>query len=368
MISGKKRKLCILVGAHWAARIGGAQYQIKCLLDELGRTDDFDITYLTRRTNPLYQPVGYKIIRLSEGKGIKRHGFFFDTSRLMKSLREIQPDVIYQRTLSAYTGIAAYYAKKNNSSLVWHIAHDHDVSPPISKMEKSMLIKLIDRKIGEYGIRNSNFIIAQTEKQKKLLEQNYERRATAIISNFHPLPSELIEKRLPIKIVWVANFKPMKRPELFVRLAKDLSNIEKIDFIMIGRAGSRDRYRNMCNQIDKMKNLKYLGECSIDEVNRILAQAHIFVNTSVAEGFPNTFIQAWMRKVPVVSLDVSTDSILQSNQIGLSSRSYEEMRNNVLKLIRDPDLRATLGERAQEYAYKNHSMENAKSLVSLFLS
>jgi len=349
--------------------MGGAQYQIRCLLDELQKTDDFDITYLTRRTNPLYQPIGYRIIRLSEAKGIKRHGFFFDTTRLLKSLKEIQPDVIYQRTLSAHTGIAAHYAKKKNCRLVWHISHDHDVSPVILTMEKSTVIKYIDRKIGEYGIKKSDYIIAQTKKQKKLLEQNYGRRATAIIPNFHPFPSERIQKSPPNRILWVANFKPMKRPELFVRLAKDLSNIEEIEFIMIGRAGSREKkYRNMYEQIEKMRNLRYLGECSIKEVNRILSQSHIFVNTSLAEGFPNTFIQAWMRKVPVVSLDVSTDSLLNGNQVGLHSRSYEEMRDNVLKLIRNPGLRAAMGERAQEYAFKHHSMANAKSLVSLLRS
>jgi hypothetical protein len=31
----RKIRLCIVMGSHWAAQMGGAQYQAKCLLDAL---------------------------------------------------------------------------------------------------------------------------------------------------------------------------------------------------------------------------------------------------------------------------------------------------------------------------------------------
>lgn len=368
MVMIRKKKLCILIGSHWAARIGGAQFQVKCLLDELQKTDEFDISYLTRRMNPSYEAVGYEIIKISDAKLVKRGGFFFDAPRIIKSLNEKKPDVIYQRDFSAYTGIAAYFAKRNGCKMVWHISSDYDVSPFIMRPAMSTIFKFIDKKIGEYGIKNCDCIISQTRQQGNLLKRNYRRRPTAIIQNFHPFPKETVQKEPPVKIVWVGNFKPNKRPEMFVRLAEDLCNHEGIEFIMIGRPGIGGNYYRLHKRIAKLQNLRYEGECSIEEVNRILAKAHIFVNTSLVEGFPNTFIQAWMRKVPVVSLGVNTDGIFEDKQIGFCSSTYEEMLGNVVRLIRSPEIRATMGGHAQTHAFKYNSTRNAKALVSLLRS
>ena len=46
------------------------------------------------------------------------------------------------------------------------------------------------------------------------------------------------------------------------------------------------------------------------EVNALLEHTDLLVNTSDYEGFSNTFIQAWMRRVPVVSLRVDPDRLL----------------------------------------------------------
>ncbi len=53
----------------------------------------------------------------------------------------------------------------------------------------------------------------------------------------------------------------------------------------------------------------FCGAISQQEVNAELANAHVLVNTSLYEGFPNTFIQAWMRRTVVVSLNVNPDGI-----------------------------------------------------------
>ena len=65
---------------------------------------------------------------------------------------------------------------------------------------------------------------------------------------------------------------------------------------------------SLMRSIEATPNLEYLGQRTHAEVNELLARAHIFVNTSTHEGFPNTFIQAWLREVAVVSLSVRSRS------------------------------------------------------------
>ena len=114
-----------------------------------------------------------------------------------------------------------------------------------------------------------------------------------------------------------------------------------------------------------LQNIKYLGEKTLDQVNKILAESHLFVNTSIAEGFPNTFIQAWMRKVPVISISINVDGVLDQNSVGICGSTYDGMREAVKQLIEERQLRERMGRVAQEYAYQYHSLENVNKLISL---
>lgn len=357
----------MIIGSHFSAVVGGAQYQAKCIVDELAKSKDYEIFYLTRDVNTQFYPEGYKIIQIAEPVGLRRHAFFFDIRQLLKLLKQIKPDVIYQRGLKSYTGIAAYYANKNNCKMIFHAAHDYDLQH--KRLEWGSLKKLplqyVEDTIAVRGLKTVEHIVVQTRQQADLLYRNYKRKVDAIIPNFHPLPRENLNKVTQTKVVWVANFKPFKQPEVFVQLAKDLQDIEDVEFIMVGRPGDPVKYAELHEQISSLKNLSYMGELPINGVNELLATAHIFVNTSIAEGFPNTFIQAWMRKVPVVSLTFNADDVLNINNVGYCGETYEGLKLAVEKLIANEELRRDMGERAQYYAYNYYSPKNVEKLLSV---
>ncbi len=348
------KRLCILLGGHFSNAQGGAEYQAGCIAEEVVKKGEYEVFYLARATDPVYRPPGYHLIQIAARNRLNRHAFFFDTVPLYRLLKEIRPDVIYQRGLMAYTGVAAWYARRNGCRLVFHIAHDFDVSSS-ALLSQGKVLKAVDRGLGEYGVRRADAIIAQTQRQRELLKEYYGREASAVIGNFHPVPVEKIRKQRPIKVIWVANLKPNKRPELFVRLAEDFQDRDDVEFVMVGKPGDRNRYSGLFERMEGLKNLRYLGLQPLNEVNGILAGGHLFVNTSHKEGFPNTFIQAWMREVPVVSLDVDLDGLLARREIGFLSGGYEQMRNDVQALVENDEMREEMGRRARRYALENHS-------------
>jgi glycosyltransferase involved in cell wall biosynthesis len=340
---------------------------VKCLIDALVPTDKYEIFFVTRSFDPAYIPKGYRIIKVPGNSRRSLRRIFFDVRRLSRILTQIRPDVIYQRVGCAHTGIGALYAKNSGCKMVWHIAHDMEVIPYQFKPWRTIILRYVDKKFLEYGIKNSKHIIAQTENQAELLQAYYKRSPTSIIYNFHPFPKEEIKKFPPVKIVWVANLKPWKRPEVFIRLAKDLQGERGVQFIMVGALqGTKSWHKRLFRDIKGLKDLKYLGARTQEEVNSILASSHIFVNTSRWEGFPNTFIQSWMRKVPVVSLNVNPDGIFDDQDIGFHSRTYETLKKDVLTLIRNPDLREQMGTKAQTYAFSMHSQKNAEKIIEIF--
>jgi len=352
-----KKRLCIIVPNHWSHVMGGSPYESKVLIETLNKLNRYEIFYLTKQIGSDYIPEGYQLKSIKGGK-TRRYGEFSNAFSLLKLLKEIKPDIIYQLVAGANTGVASYYCKHNKCNMVWRIQHDHDVSPPGWKFSKIPLFSYIDNRILDYGIRNATYIVAQSQLQMDLMEKYYGRRADIIIPNFHPAPPEDILKEKPIKVAWVANLKEWKRPEIFVRLANDLQHLKGVEFQMCGKP-SMQNYQELKSRIDVLDNLTHYGECTQDEVNQLLAKAHIFVNTSMHEGFPHTYMQSWMRKVPVVSLEINPDGIFDSGLLGYyADGDYEKMKAYVVQLVEENNLRKNIGDSAQKYAFDHFSAES----------
>ncbi len=364
--TNRRIKVCIVLPSHWAASFGGAEFQVRCLLDELEKHKDMEVFYLARNINSDFNPENYRILSVKHGYPVGNTTFLLDAPKLLTTLKEIAPDVIYQRVGGAYTGITAHYAKKSGCKMVWHIASNMDIAPVKTGFSTTVLIDYMDRKALDYGIRNATSIIAQTEEQSEILNKNYGRRPAAVIQNFHPHPEgEISKDDDKVTVLWIANLKPLKRPELFLDLAEELGPQTGANFVIIGRGNNGRWCSGVLRRAENIKHLEYFGERSHKEVNQILNRADILVNTSVVEGFSNTFIQAWMREVPVVSLDVDPDNILSKHGIGMLSSSYQQMVADTKKLIVEVELRRKMGQEARKYALANHSLDNAARIVDV---
>ena len=361
-------RLCVVTPAHWRAFPGGAEFQVACLLDALIPLKRHEIYYVAHRVTTDFRPDGYQIVGIGRNSAVRRFGYLADALPLYRALREIHPDVIYQRVACGDTGVAAYYARRHGARLIWHISSDTDVIPERLRGGSNFMRRCLEKRSIEYGIRHAHHVVAQSESQARLLERNYGRTADAIIRNFHPQPGETIDKTGPVSVVWVANLKPLKQPEVFVRLAEQLRDLAGVHFTMVGAPPVREGqawYDALVRSIRTMPNLEYLGQRTHGEINQMLAHAHIFVNTSLHEGFPNTFIQAWMREVPVVSLHIDPDGVLDREAVGVHAETEERLVQAVRMLVMDPVKRAEYAARARKHAMLRHSMQNARLLVQL---
>ncbi len=347
--------------------MGGSQYQAQVLISKLIQTGEYEIFYLANRVNPEYKPEGYQLIKISGPDKIRRYGTFVDAINLYRTLRDIGPDVIYQQVGCAYTGIAAYFARRHNSRMIWRITSDKSLEPELGR-RRYLPHHLLERMLLNYGISKAHVVVAQTENQNSLLKTYHHRTADSVIRNFHPLPEETLQKKMPIKVIWVANFKRLKQPEYFLRLASDFLDTNNIEFLMIGRPASNERwYQNLVKEAEKQKNIHILGGMSQKEVNENVAKSHILVNTSLYEGFSNTFIQAWMRQVPVASLNVNPDNVFDNEFLGMCANgSYEVLRESIERLVSNDKLIGEMGAKAQQYANEHYSESNMDEIISLF--
>jgi glycosyltransferase involved in cell wall biosynthesis len=348
---------------------GGAEYQIQCLIEALLESSSHQVSLLVRHIEEPPRPTAYRLLKIGRGNDMPRLGYTMDALPLYRALRRMAPHVIYQRVACGYTGICAWYARRHGARMIWHVASDADLSRHGIAAGRNPLRPFLEKRSIEYAVRHAGQIVVQTQHQAQVLQRTYARSAAAVIPNFHPQPKERIDKAGWITVIWIANFKPLKQPEAFVRLAAQLSDLADVRFVMVGAParGSGDHKWStaLMASIEATPNLEYLGEKSQDEVNELLARAHIYVNTSLFEGFANTFIQAWMRDVAVVSLYVNPDSVFDREGVGIHAGSEDELARAVRRLIADATLRSGYVLRGQRYAAQSHSMQNVQRLIQL---
>lgn len=361
--------MCLVFPTHWSAMMGGAQYQVKQLTEHLIDSGHAEVYCLVKRFAVGENNEGYFLVNIGSGLHARlARGTLLDTWPLWRALMTLKPDVVYQRVGGAYTGTVGLYARYAGCRFVWHVAHDYDVTAGKFAGDAGPLAKGVEKYLLEVGARRADVVITQTRQQARLLCEHYGREDAEVIPNAHPVPSGPFQKSMPVKILWVANLKRWKRPEVFIELARRMIDLRDVEFLMVGKPSPDLAWQaGLDNEINGTPNLTYLGECSQEQVNEMMASAHIFVNTSESEGFPNTFIQAWMRNVPVVSLGFDPDGILGRGRIGCSARDVPELCDLVRILALDSATRARMGQLGRECALRHHSPRNFDKLVNLLL-
>jgi glycosyltransferase involved in cell wall biosynthesis len=86
------------------------------------------------------------------------------------------------------------------------------------------------------------------------------------------------------------------------------------------------------------------------------AGARVFINTSDTEGFPNSYLQSWIRGTPVVAF-FDPDDVIQRERLGFAVSSLEDMQNHVCALVSDTCLWARTSARCQHYMASRYAEE-----------
>lgn len=312
---------------------------------------------INAETRPRIKDVEYLFLK-SHGR---KHSYL-NAKPLLGYLKNFNPDIVYNRWKIAYSGIAAFYAKRYGKSMVLNIASARDAEitrPPINPFFVS---NCIVEYLGRYGLSNADVVVAQNKEQQKAMQSNYGRDCICISSG-HPVPNgPFLKQDIPI-IIWVANIKPVKQLEIFIQLADTLQSTNA-KFVCVGRPSSGYYMEKILKKTNGLDNFVFTGEVPHEEANRLISSASILVNTSLNEGFPNTFIQAWLRETPVISLNANPSNILTEERIGFCSNTFDQLVNDVRILLDNKSDRIAMGQRAREYAIIHHdiTMVGAKYL------
>lgn len=334
---------------------GGAEVRLRLIAKELAKNKSRDIQFIV---------ADYSQNDLEEYEGIKvwkslnfKENIIKQILKFLKIFKKIDADIYIQGTLTPYSGVIALYCKIFGKKFVYMVSSDRETDEThevFKRKTNSFFANLV--------FKYSDLIITQNEYQKK----NLERKGTKsiIIKSGYPIPEKISNKK--DYILWVGRSEPLKRPELFLKLAE--LNFEE-NFVMICPPSTYNP--KISKRIEKrangMKNLKFIEFVPFNKIDNYFQETEIFVNTSTQEGFPNTFIQATKNKTPIVSLNVNPDNFLEKYNCGFYCHDNLDLMNKYLKkLLKDEKLYNRMSDNAFKYAKENHDIKkNAKKFYEL---
>jgi glycosyltransferase involved in cell wall biosynthesis len=215
------------------------------------------------------------------------------------------------------------------------------------------------------AFEQADHVIVQSETQLRRFRQKYDTPAT-LVRNM--LPDMVPPSREPPRnrVLWVGSIKEVKRPELFVELAR-VSRGSALEFTMVGEIQDRRAGAAVLAADKALAGFTYVPSLPLLDAWQRIATSRMLVNTSRIEGFPNTFIQAWLSGIPVATLGVDPDGVIRRRRIGIVCSDVTDLRRSLLGGILDGPRWHGQAGRARRHASTTHSIDVNGPLFSRVL-
>lgn len=297
-------------------------------------------------------------------------------SALGMLLAKLEPTAVYTRAFDPYT-LCGVTAAPESAMTIWAAASRHDGKAwpylaigwqyqSLWHFLKRALRHLYYNSMARTARAQAKLVLCQTTEQQQDLQKLG--ISAHVLRNVHvdvDAAHVQTHEGRPL-ILWADSIKKLKRPEAFLQLATACRSLEA-EFVMIGRIYDSDYQAQIDHTIRSTPNFRYDGAVPLDRVGEFFRRAHLHCKTSLPiEGFPNTYIQAWLHGVPVVALEVDPDRLIRERQLGLVAGHARELESSMRRLISDPTLRKQMGARAREFAQSEFSLSrNVERLIAL---
>jgi glycosyltransferase involved in cell wall biosynthesis len=326
--------------------VGGAEVQSFHLAQELHRRGwrlSFLVCSLDGRAGGVHDtPLGPAHVlyprRLRKSPAVKLQ----EKRALFAAVARSDADLIFQRAVWD-ADVAALAARSRGRPYVYSLASDRDaVALPRWSRRRNVL-------------HLASAVVAQTEGQREWA-QRYGVEARVVPTGF-PLPAWDPAPRTDV--LWVGTLRDLKRPEVFLDLA---AGFPAHSFVMCGGAGEDPQLAaRVAARAATIPNLRFAGFVPYAGIAAAFARARILVNTSTYEGFPNTFVLAWLHGAVVVSLGVDPDAALSRDGLGVVAADPAALATALAGILADEPRRAALAARARAHAERRHDIRTVTS-------
>jgi glycosyltransferase involved in cell wall biosynthesis len=333
--------------------VGGAELQSFYLARALAN-GGLRVRHILADLGPMRTPDGIEVMPLPREyakRGIPRR------RAIVRALRDADARVYIQRTAGFETGVVGAFARVARRRFVFSASHDADFVRDREILRQLGSGDEARRALAQYrlGLRCAHAVVVQTRQQAELARQSYDLETSVISSFCAPAKNGDLQGEA---ILWVGSFIDAKDP---LALLAVVESLPEVPFWMVGTdRGIRGRSLAAAvrERAAHLTNLELITPRPRGEILKLYERAIAVVNTSRYEGFPNTFLEAWARGKPAVSLRVDPDGVIGRYGLGVAANgSLELFTRTVRDYATNPSIARAAGEAARRYVQNEHAPE-----------
>jgi glycosyltransferase involved in cell wall biosynthesis len=322
---------------------GGSEVDLYLLAVELAKDIQFEISFIVadygQGDSETVENV--KVIKsLNFDKNV-----FSGMFRIWSAMRKADARIYIIKTASSGVPFTAIFCRLYGRAFVYRTASRYECDGEYAR-RYPVLGWAFNR-----SLRSAKLVFTQNQTDRENLL-----RTTGIssvfIRNGHHI-ERLSDSNRDI-ILWVGRSDSKKNPQLFLDLAEQFPD-EK--FVMLCPKAIGDKnYIQLIIRARTMKNLEFIPLVPFQKTGDYFMRAKVFVCTSQAEGFPNTYIQAWINAVPVLSLEVNPDGLFDKFGCGICCKGDFGRLTESLRFMLAGNKYAELGLNGRKYVEEYHDI------------
>lgn len=275
-------------------------------------------------------------------------------STLHQAMRRADADIYYQRTAGCETGQVALWCKLNGRPFIFAAASDSNCDPTMPDLPTWR-----ERALYNYGLHRAALVLSQTNTQQLRFAEHFGITSPVVRSCADdPYAGREVRRTIPAsrppRLLWVGRIVgSKKRFDWFLQLADLCSQFE---FHVVGDAKDGDSsMKELLREAKRCANVRLWGRVSHADIGKVYEDAELLVCTSSTEGFPNTFLEAWARGLPVLST-VDPDELITRHRLGATASTVDGLARAAAGLLGDQQAWEQCSLQARRYFLEHHSI------------
>jgi glycosyltransferase involved in cell wall biosynthesis len=284
--------------------------------------------------------------------------------RLIARTRGGRYDIIYER-------YALFLAAGVLTARLRHLPIVVEVNDSVT-IERSRPLRLrgLARRIEQWVLRNATLVATVSRPFMQSLtglgvdEQRIIVTPNAIDPDEWPDPGaegrDGQEPSKPVVIGYAAAFVDWHRPDLLVETFADIAAQRKdVHLVLVGDGPARPEAESMACRLGCADRVTFTGSVSHEGVRRLIADFDIAVMANSNEHGSPMKVFEYMAggKAIVAPMYAPIEEVLEDEETGLLFKplSQESLKEKLVRLLDDADLRLRLGRRARERVLREHT-------------
>lgn len=297
------------------------------------------------------------LVERAPHSGFGVRGVLLEAVRVARALWRADARVVVVRGGRSVVGVIGLYCWLLRRKLIFSSASDRDFLDRAERRgHRGNLYRL--------GVRQADAVVVQSRRQIELARHAFPKTPASRLVRIPSFASRLDLQAggPPNAFFWVGRLHHVKRPLMYAELA---ATIPDATFVLVPlipptlTEEQSDLLARLESAAADLPNLVVEPPTPHAALMGRLARAVAVVNTSLHEGMPNTFLEAWSLGIPALTLSFDPDDVVRERGLGISAGgSWERFVAGARELWEERLERSDLSTRVRAYVREAHSPAN----------